>query len=304
MRISYEFNSFDEVVVKGYKWIEENVKPNLIVVISHGMAERIERYDEFARFLLSNNIFVYGHSHRGHGLTSKSKEELGYLGVDGWNRMREDLKYAIEMAKKDYPDAKIILLGHSMGSFLARDFIIENSKLIDGLILSGTGFYGNFKLRFGSIITRLITKRKGELYKSKIIDKLVFGNNNSKISSPKTKFDWISRSEKAVQEYLKDPYCGNIHPSSFFFEFFTNLQRLLYESSFEEKNNNLKIFILSGDKDPIGFYGKGVNKTIDFYKSHEFKVEFTLYTDGRHEMLHEINKEEVYNDLLKWIKNI
>lgn len=302
MRVMYEFDSFGEVTVKGYKWFEENKTPKAIIVISHGMAEDIERYNNFADFLLSKDIFVYGNAHRGHGKTAKSLDELGYLGEDGWNRMREDLKYSIELARKEYPNTKILLLGHSMGSFLARDLVMDHSDLIDGLMLSGTGFYSRFKLRFGAGLSNIKLTQKGPKYKSRLLDTMVFGSNNKRIQSPKTKYDWISRDENVVKEYINNPYCGNIHTSSFFLEFFTHVERVIYQRTFFVKNENLKIYIFSGENDPVGDYGKGVKKLIKYYESKSFDVEWKFYPGGRHEMLNEVNKEEVYDNLLNWIE--
>lgn len=301
MRTLYEFDSFGEVTVKGYKWTRLNVKPRGIVIISHGMAENIERYNEYAEFLVKNNIFVYGNSHRGHGITANSVKDLGYLGTDGWNRMREDLIYSIEMARKDYKDTKIILLGHSMGSFLARDLIMDHSDLVDGLILSGTGFYSRLKLKIAAGLSNIKVTQKGPLYKSRLLDNMVFGNNNKRIPSPKTKYDWISRDEKVVQDYISSPYCGSIHTSSFFLEFFTHVERVIYKRNFKMKNKDLKIYLFSGENDPVGDYGKGVNKLIKYYKGKNFDVKWKFYPGGRHEMLNEINKKEVYSDVLNWI---
>lgn len=302
MRKMYEFDSFGEMTIKGFKWFKDNKKPKSVVIISHGMAEDIERYDRFAEFLVANNIFVYGNSHRGHGKTAESGGELGYLGFDGWNRMREDLKYSIEIARKEYPGVKVMLLGHSMGSFLARDLVMEHSDLIDGLILSGTGFYSRIELKVAQGIANMKISQKGPKYKSKLLDNMVFGKSNKRISSPKTKYDWISRDEKVVEEYIKNPYCGSIHTSSFFLEFFLNVDRIIYKRLFEMKNQNLKIYIFSGEDDPIGSYGKGVHKLIRYYEGKNFDVEYKFYKGGRHEMLNELNKDEVYDDLLDWIE--
>lgn len=301
MRTLYEFDSFGEITVKGYKWTELNVSPKVIVVISHGMAENVERYDEFAEYLVKNNIFVYGNSHRGHGTTAKSTRDLGYLGTDGWNRMREDLKYSIEMARKDYPNVKIVLLGHSMGSFLARDLVMDYSDLIDGLILSGTGFYSRLKLKVAAGLSNIKVTQKGPLYKSKLLDSMVFGNNNKRIPSAVTKYDWISRDVNVVQEYINNPYCGNIHTSSFFLEFFTHVERVIYKRNFKMKNKDLKIYLFSGENDPVGDYGKGVKKLISYYNGKNFDVKWKFYPGGRHEMLNETNKKEVYDDVLNWI---
>ncbi|MBF4694896.1 alpha/beta fold hydrolase [Fusibacter ferrireducens] len=303
MRYEFEFDSFEDAIVKGYKWIEDKT-PLQIVVLSHGMAETIERYDAFANFLLENDVFVYGHSHRGHGKTAGSLERLGHLGDNGWFKMKEDLRRVVEMAKTEYSDVPIILLGHSMGSFLARDFILDYSYLLDGVILSGTGYMNHFKLKIAQFLAEREGLKIGTHQKSTFMNRMSFGTYNKKIKDHKTDFDWLSRDEKQVQKYINDPYCGEIHPASFFIEFLNNMQRILYTDVFKNQKNNLPMLIFSGVCDPVGEYGKGVKKTYAYYKKNGFLTTLKLYPDGRHEMLNEINREAVYKDILEWLQSL
>ncbi|GAU77448.1 alpha/beta fold hydrolase [Fusibacter sp. 3D3] len=301
MRYEFEFDSFEDSVIKGYKWIEDKT-PLQIVVLSHGMAETIERYDLFANYLLERDIFVFGHSHRGHGKTAGSIEQLGHLGENGWFKMKEDLRRVIEMAKSDYPDAPLVLLGHSMGSFLARDFILDYSYLLEGVILSGTGYMDPFKLKVAKFLAEREGSKIGLHQKSAFLNRISFGTYNNRIKNNTTAFDWLSRDEKQVQKYIQDPYCGVVHPVSFYIEFFTNLQRILHTDVFKNQKNNLPMLILSGDCDPVGAYGKGVKKTSAYYSANGFVTTLKLYSKGRHEMLNEINKEAVYKDIWMWLQ--
>lgn len=300
MRLEYEFTSFGEVAVKGYKWIKDT-EPNYLLIISHGMAEVIDRYEEFAEFLLENNIFVYGHSHRGHGKTALSVNELGYIGENGWMKMKEDLRAVVEMAKYEYPDVPTVLLGHSMGSFLARDFILDYSYMLDGIILSGTGFLSKLELYFARRFSGLELARLGPYKPSKKLNDLSFGKYNKKIKNPNTEFDWLSRDKGIVEKYIESEYCGAIHPASFYDELSSNLYRIFYTDIFKNIKENLPMLVFSGDQDPVGKYGRAVKKTASYYKAQGFLVTLKLYSGGRHEMLNEINRYEVYSDILAWI---
>lgn len=301
MKTPYTLDSYGEVTIKGYRWKNQEVTSKAIVLISHGMAETIERYDAFASYLANEGYVVYGHSHRGHGETAGSIKALGILGDNGWMKAKEDLRRALDLAEKENPGLETFIFGHSMGSFLLRDFILDYSSRLKGVIISGTGYMPKNLLKASKILSGLICKVSGAKKPSPLMDKLSFGNFNKSIEDRKTSFDWLSRDHEKVQEYIDDPYCGNIHSAGFFHDFSENLIRILYEPEYENKNKNLAIFILSGDKDPVGDYGKGVVKTERYYADEGFKTTLKLYEGGRHEMLNETNREEVYLDVLNWL---
>lgn len=300
---TYVLDSYGEVKIHGYKWLPESA-PKAVVFIAHGMAETIERYDPFAAFLCDSGYAVYGHSHRGHGKTAGSLENLGILGDMGWMKTKEDIRRAVEMAKTEVPDVPCYVLGHSMGSFLVRDFLLDYSSLVDGVVLSGTGFKPKALLLVGQLASGVVMKVKGRRYRSKLIDSLSFFGYNSRFKPVRTQHDWLSRDTEQVDAYVADPYCGEIHSVGFFHDFSENLLRIKYAPVFEHKNEGLRIFVLSGDEDPVGDRGKGVRKTADYYKSEGFDTQLKLYPGGRHEMLNEINKDEVYRDILNFFESL
>lgn len=299
MKNPFSMQSFEELELNGYVWQplnDERLKG--VVVIAHGMAETIERYHAFAEFLTEHGYVVYGINQRGHG---PKAEMLGYLGEDGWYKMKEDLKHVVETAKAAHVGVPVFVLGHSMGSFLTRDFLLDYSYLLDGVIISGTGFYPKLQLKLGQWLSKRDIDKHGDRHISNFIDKMAFGKNNKKIKGARTPFDWLSRDRDIVDAYLADPLCGIVHPSSFFYHFFTALERILYNGEFSNFKSQVPMFILSGDMDPVGSYGKGVEKSAEIYKKIGFDTQVKLYKEGRHEMMNETNRTEVFGDIIAWL---
>jgi len=305
VRKTFVFQSFKELEVKGIHWYRQDCIPKALVIAAHGMMDTIERYDEMATYFLDSNIFVYGHDQRGHGKTAGNLDQLGDLGENGWIKAREDLKRVVRLAQHDYPNTPLFLLGHSMGSFLTRDLVhqllMESTQwLPTGVILSGTGYPSPVVLKVGKWIAGLEMKWKGPLHRSKRLYHLSFDKYNKRIEHPLTYYDWLSRDEEVVERYIQDPYCGQVHTSRFFYDFFRHLHRVLYQEE-HIKAHSLPMFLVSGKEDPVGDYGEDVVKTETFYKDKGFHTTMKLYPGGRHEMLNEVNRTSVYDDILLWI---
>lgn len=300
MKTEIQLASFEELELKGYKWTPTDESMLIgTVVIAHGMAEVIERYEAFAEFLNAQGFVVYGLNQRGHG---PHTTVYGYLGENGWEKLKEDYRHLVEYARSEYTHLPLFAFGHSMGSFVVRHFLRDYSYLIQGAILSGTGSFSKPILKLGAWLSARDVAKYGDQHPSEFIDKLVFGKNNKQIKTPLTAFDWLSRDEVQVKMYIENPHCGNIHPSSFFEEFFMGLEQIIYNPQSPNFKENCPIFLISGDADPVGNYGKGVKKAMQYYKSNAFKVKIKLYESGRHEMLNEVNREEVFYDLSNWLK--
>ena len=296
----------DEVEVYVRRWEKADTTPSAILQIAHGMAEHVERYDEFARFLNERGIFVVGSDHRGHGQTGKKTGLMGYFAKShGFDRVVDDLHEVNEWIQKEYRDIPVFLMGHSMGSFLARRYIQKYATSINGVIIMGTGGNPGLAAKVGKLIARWEMKRHGPTKPSERLDKMAFGTYNKNIPDPKTPFDWLSRDEKEVDKYIEDPLCGFVCSSGFFYDLFTGLELIHHNTLIQSIPKQLPVLIISGDQDPVGDYSQGVQNVIDQYKKFGLEnLTSKFYEGARHELLNETNKEEVYEDIYEWLRSV
>ena len=290
--------------IKYYKWSEvEN--PKGIVQIVHGMTEYALRYDYFAKKLCENGYIVYAHDQRGHGETSPKDEEKGYIADDeGFDILVENVKELTDVAKKENSNLPIILFGHSMGSFVSQRYIELYGNGIDGVILSGTNGKPDRITKLGILISKIEIMLKGRKAKSKLMDKLSFGDFNSNFKPTRTDYDWLCSVNEEVDKYIESPVCGLICSTSFYYDLIRGLWKINKKENLNNIPKNLPIYIFAGDKYPVGKFGKGIVKLYDTYKSIGiYNLNYKLYSNGRHEMLNENNKDEVIKDLLDWINN-
>ncbi|MED1201916.1 alpha/beta hydrolase [Heyndrickxia acidicola] len=291
-----------DVYVKKWMYKEEET-PRAIIQVSHGMAEHIERYGGVAEYLTSKGLIVYGNDHRGHGKTGEKAGVFGHFADnEGFERAVLDLKEITEYIKCEFPNIPIFLFGHSMGSFLARSYVQKYGQEMFGVILSGTGGNPGMAGRLGKLIALMEMKRKGPKASSPFLDKLVFGSYNKGIHQVKTKYDWLSRDQSEVEKYINDLYCGQICTSGFFYDLLSGLEAIHKEEYIRNIPKDLPFYFLSGSNDPVGGKTKGVLKVIKQFQNNGVKnIEYTFFPEGRHEMLNETNKEEVYQSILTWI---
>lgn len=303
---SFSFESKDGKKIYTYKWENLNIIPKGIIQISHGMAETAARYKEFADILAENGFIVYANDHRGHGQNVNDIGELGYLGSgDGFLKLIDDMGILTDIIQNDYPDLPIILFGHSMGSFASQRYIMDYENKIDGLILSGSNGAQGGILNFGKLIATFESKLRGEKAKSNLLNKLSFGSYNSKFKPNRTEFDWLSRDENEVDKYINNPLCGSVFPASFYRDFFKTLQYIEDKNNLSKIPKDLPIYIISGGDDPVGNFGVGVKNLYERYKNAGTKyVDYKIYIDARHELLNEINRDEVILDIINWIDKI
>jgi alpha-beta hydrolase superfamily lysophospholipase len=292
--------------IYAYKWFDKNQSsPKAIIQVAHGMAEHAARYERFAEALVKEGFIVYANDHRGHGRTAGSIENTGHFSDNnGWNLVIEDMHELTNIIKKEYPNIPLILFGHSMGSLLSRSYMLKYADELQGLILSGTNFYPNILTSLGSCIAGMQRFLMGKNHKSKLLDKLSFGSFNKKFKPNRTSFDWLSRDPVEVDKYVADDYCGFLCSTQFFKDLFYGLKQIHKPDSFTQIPAALPLLIFSGECDPVGGFTKGVNL---FYKklTKEGKQNITLkfYQNGRHEMLNEINRTEVFSDVVKWLND-
>lgn len=279
--------------------------PRAVLQLAHGMTEHSGRYDDFARFLAGRGFAVVGNDHRGHGHTGERADSMGYLAdQDGFERLVDDLRAVHEWACRRWPGAPRFLMGHSMGSFLVRRYIQRYGDTVAGVIIMGTAGNPGLPGKIGRRLARLEMRRRGPRHPSMLLTSLVFGGYNKKIRSPKTAFDWLSRDAEAVKAYVADPWCGFVPSAGFYFDLLTGLLLIHDEREIARIPKDLPMLFLSGDADPVTGYGKGVERVIAQYERHGLRrMTSILYKDARHELLNELNKEEVYGDILKWLEN-
>ena len=285
-----------------YYIYEPFTEPKAIVQISHGMCEYIERYEPFIEFLTAHGFLVCGNDHLGHKNSTPSDDKLGYFApANGWSFLVDDLSILTKIIKEQYPALPVFLLGHSMGSFVARLYITRYADLINGVLICGTSG-SNPLIGIAEIITNAVKKVKGPFHRSKLINSLMFGTYNSKYENSKTTHDWLTRDEALVDVFLKDKYCTFLFTTSAFCDLVALLKRVSQEESFKAIPKNLSYFLISGDMDPVGNWGKGLDEVkhrLEKENLEDFSSKF--YKDFRHEILNEIGKEEVYEDILIWL---
>lgn len=291
------------ITLNGFCWLSsQQITKNTVVILVHGMAEHIERYDEFASFLSTKGYSVYGYDQRGHKLSITEEFSYGYMShINNFDALINDLFIFIEYVRSLEQNKKILVFGHSMGSFITQRAIQLNKSNFDYAILCGTGYNSTILLHFGKIIANLIILFKNRQYKSLFVDRLTFKTYNNKVMAPKTNYDWLNTQELEVNRYIKDKYCGGIFSVSFFKDFFSMMINIKKHFS---KCQDIPLLLLSGKDDPVGNYSKNVFKLVQKLKKNKFsKVKYKFYDNCRHELLHEVSKDDVFNDVSKWIKS-
>ncbi len=274
-----------------------------VVQIAHGIAEHADRYADFMNFLAENGFAVAADDHLGHGQSIEREEDKGFFAEkDGWWRVMDDLKTIHDTMKEKYPDVPYIFFGHSMGSFLARCYAIKWQDGIDGLILSGTGQQSAALVKAGRTMAEGEVKRHGARYKSDRLEKLMFGSYTRQIKPCRTPLDWLSRDPETVDRYMADPQCGGVPAAALVCDMLGGIAYMSRAENQKRMNKTLPVFFFSGDADPVGDYGKGVIRSyLGFLDAGMQDVTLKLYPGGRHEMLNEINRADVYRDILNWL---
>lgn len=285
-----------------YRWIPEG-RVRATVQLSHGMIEHILRYSDFAEFLNSNGIAVYGHDHLGHGNTTP--DDLGFIAeTDGDVVIVDDLFEVTKVVESEHPDIPHILLGHSMGSFVARRYITKYGDHLDGAIIVGTGNQSPMSVRFGLFIANYLCRHKGTHYVSPFLNKVILESNDKRFDEPEMRNRWISRDPESVRRYNEDPFCTFRFTSAGFRDLLTMIRRIESGEDFDRIPKDLPIILLSGSDDPIGDFGKGVEKARKALEDAGLRPEMKLYPGARHEILNETNRQEVYSDILAWIERV
>lgn len=282
-------------------WMPD-ASPRGIVQIAHGMAEHIARYAPFAAYLAANDYVVAANDHMGHGKSGDLALKGYFGGQNGWDSVLKDMKALHDHVASLFPGIPYALFGHSMGSFLSRAYCARYKEDFSALILSGTGGR-NPAVAIGKAIARLEQKRNGEKKPSKLLNDMSLGSYNKAFSPARTGFDWLSRDKAQVDLYISDPLCGFVLTAEGFFDLLGGISEVT-GPQWAAKLPDIPIYLFSGEKDPVGGNGKGVREVRRWLEETGHTVTCKLYADGRHEMLNEINRTEVYGDVLQFLNSI
>lgn len=286
--------------INGCEFVPD-AEPLAVAAVHHGMAEHIGRYEDFVKFLTSKGIAVFMHDMANHGKSNQNPDELGFFGEkDGWLGLVKDYKTVFELAQKSYPGLKHVVFGHSMGSFVVRCFDARYPDMSDRSVYMGTGGT-NSAAGLGMAVSDLIAAVKGARHRSGLMDKLAFGKFNEKFEK-RTACDWLTRDSAVVDKYIDDPLCG-------FMFTIKGMNDLLHLNTaansgewYSKIRKDLPVLLISGAQDPVGDYSKGINEVYEkLVKSGHESVTEKLYPDCRHEVLNELNKDEVYEYLYSFI---
>lgn len=301
------FNSRDEVSkIHAVKWEPEGT-PIAVFQIVHGMAEHIDRYDEFARFLAEKGFVVVGNDHLGHGKTaSENQNEYGYFcRQDPATVLVRDVHRLKKMTQEQYPGVPYVLFGHSMGSFITRNYLVKYGKGIQAAIISGTGDPSKASLTGGKIACGLVGLFCGQKHISPFLDHLSFGTYNKRIKNKRTDNDWLSANEENIDRFIADPDCGHIFTVNGFKTLLTLISRLKDMEYVKQMPRELPVFFVAGSEDPVGEYGEAVKRVYKQFQDIGMKhVSLKLYEGNRHEILNEDNRADVAGDIYAWVMSL
>ncbi len=274
-----------------------------VLQIAHGMIEFIDRYENFAQYLSSKGILVTGNDHLGHGGSVKSKDDWGYFGDNGNELVLKDMYELTRITKELYPGKPYFLLGHSMGSFYARQYLCFHGDELKGAIIMGTGHESLGTVKAGMFMCKLIAAFKGWRYRSNFVNQAAFGAYNKHFEPAKTRADWLTKDENVVNWYVNEPRCNFVFTLNGFYSMFQGISNLHDTKLLNMIPKDLPIFFVSGEEDSVGTFGKEVKLAVDSLKQVGINnIDLKLYPNDRHEILNETDRDTVYEDLYNWIE--
>lgn len=301
MREDFWYDSKGAGKIHGCRWTPEE-SPKAVVQIVHGIAEFIERYDEFAAYLNGLGFLVVAEDHMGHGQSVGENGIQGYF-HGGWFTAVEDTMTLLRETQAAYPDIPYVLFGHSMGSFMARTILCKYPDSgISAAVICGTGWQPAALLPPVTRFIEAVCRKDGEDKPSAFLENLVFGSYNRRVEHPRTAYDWLSRDAKIVDAYIAHPMCGFTPTAGLLREMMKGLTYIEKPAHLEVMKKDLPVFFVAGGDDPVGSYGKGVKRAVgEFKKAGMTDVSCRIYPLCRHEILNEINRQEIFEDIGGWV---
>jgi alpha-beta hydrolase superfamily lysophospholipase len=284
----FSLGSADGRQLAGYRWTAQDGQPGAgAVVLVHGMGEHVRRYDHFADVLTSQGFVVYGHDHRGHGASLAAADQPGHLGPNGWRALVDDLTLVIAQARSEHPDLPVVMIAHSMGSFAAQQFLLDHGGSVDAVALTGTAAVD---------LLEPALDLSGDLELSAF---------NAAFHPARTDFDWLSRDESVVDAYIADPLCGFGLDTASLEDMFAGARRVADPAQMARIPGDLPLYLAVGSRDPVNARLALLWALVDRFRAAGLDdVTVRVYDEGRHEILNEINREEVIEDLLRWLQRV
>ena len=284
-----------------YGW-QPKTDPVAVVQLSHGMCEYVERYQPLAEFLCRQGVAFYGHDHPGHGQSAAGWEELGYFRAkDGASLLIEDLRQMHLQLRKRFPELPIFLLGHSMGSFVARAYLSRYAEGLAGAVICGTSG-GNPAAGLGKMLAERVVRVKGGHHRSRLLNQLAFGSYNKRFGN-RTPYEWLTRDQEIVDQYAADPFCNYIFTAAGFRDLFSLLEQVSASDWAGGIPDDLPLLLIAGEEDPVGDYGKGVEQVAARLREAGVQdLTLQLYPQDRHEIFNELDRQTAYEELWQWIQ--
>ena len=304
MRTDHYFDSCGAGQIHYCRWTPEG-EPKAILQIVHGIAEFVERYDDFANYLTAQGFLVVAEDHMGHGQSGGGEGIQGYF-HGGWFSAVQDTYHLLEITRAEYPEVPYILFGHSMGSFMARTVLCKYPDSgIAASIICGTGWQPVFAIPALLKVMDKICAKTGETKPNEKLHKMIFGGYNKKVEHQRTDFDWLTRDNAIVDAYIAHPKCGFVASCGLLRDMMQGILYVEQPKNLANMKKDLPLFFIAGGDDPVGPYGKGVRQAAEAYeKAGMENVTVKIYPMCRHEILNEINKAEVYEDISEWMNTV
>lgn len=290
--------------IQAYKWLPSQ-EPRGVLQLAHGMAEHAQRYGPFARFMTNHGFAVYANDHRGHGQTTLLHGQKGFFAnSDGWDTVVQDMRLLTTLIQLNHSQhLPLFLMGHSLGSLLSRSYAQRYGSQLTGLIISGTSLVSKPFLRLASLLVSWQLRRKGARTESPLLHSFTFGPYIRSVNPRRTDWDWLSRDCSAVDDYIADPLCGCVFTTGYYQDLAHGLEDVCNGANLKHIPETLPILLLAGGRDPVGSYGVDAMRLGRKLQSTGAReVSCNVYAGARHELLNELNKDEVYADILQWME--
>lgn len=291
--------------IHALRYTPDDGQVKCVLQIIHGMAEYVERYEEFAEFLTDRGFVVTGDDHLGHGRSVPEGGTYGYFcEQDPATVVVRDVHRLKKMTQELYPGVPYVILGHSMGSFILRNYLCRYGSGISGAVIMGTGMQPAALVKVSGAVAAVQKVFCGSRHVSKFIDRSAFGSYNKKIENPRTSVDWLTKDAGKVDQYIADPLCGFTFTVNGFATLSELISRIQKKKNLEKVPKELPIFMVSGTDDPVGGYGEGVHRAYESLKAVGIQdIRLKLYDTDRHELLNETDKAVVMQDIYDWVRN-